>query len=91
MKIICGKKYIDKEVKVTEFKITKKINILENISIISFCFGVTTILYFLMGSLSAKTLSLMQFDDFFVPGASLLLAGMLLNKWANYELERLIK
>lgn len=70
----------------SEIKITRKIDILETISVASFCFGATTILYFLMSSLNTKTLNWMQFDNFFVPGASLLLAAMLSNKWANDEL-----
>lgn len=75
----------------SEFKITRKIDILETISVLSFCFGATTILYFLMNSLNTKTVNWVQFDDFFVPGASLLLAAVLANKWANDELVKICR
>lgn len=70
----------------SEVKITRKINILETISVTSFCFGATTILYFLMNSLNAHSVNWIQFSDFFVPGTSLLLAAVLINKWAHNEL-----
>ncbi len=82
--------YIDKnKKKVEEIVITKKIDFLENVAVITFCLGAATILYWIVETLKEHKLDLEKLNLFFWPSALLLVTAYLSNKWADHELNKL--
>ncbi len=74
----------------SEIKITKTVSILETMTVITFCLGITSIIYFLINAVNAK-MEWSHTNTFVWSGTVLLLTSILINKWADYELKKIYK
>jgi hypothetical protein len=82
--------YIDKnKKKIEDVVITKKIEFMETLSVISFCLGAATILYWVVETLKTHKFDLTDLNLFFWPSAILLGIAYFSNKWSDSELDKL--